>query len=258
VSYIANIQRTQFIENVLGINLTLDQSCLLMEGTIPASLKERIEYETALYESFLDGLVKKIGAIPAGVQKTFKAAGDVLKFVYQVIADRTGNNLKEAIIRITRNAKGLFTRMTKAIEALPDDIKKLVEPITKWLKAKVPTFFSVKSDVDNEDDLTGDSGNWKKFILLFLGGCLLVFVSKIPNILKDFGGDALKSGLITMLKSTTELTTKILAEPQVAAAAAGGTAIGTLLMPLLKIYASAKVLETINDQLLDKNAWLKK
>ena len=125
-----------------------------MEGTIPASLKERIEYETALYESFLDGLVKKIGAIPAGVQKTFKAAGDVLKFVYQVIADRTGNNLKEAIIRITRNAKGLFTRMTKAIEALPDDIKKLVEPITKWLKAKVPTFFSVKSDVDDEDDLT--------------------------------------------------------------------------------------------------------
>ena len=87
---------------------------------------------------------------------------------------------------------------------------------------------------------------------------MLVFVSKIPNILKDFGGDALKSGLITMLKSTTELTTKILAEPQVAAAAAGGTAIGTLLMPLLKIYASAKVLETINDELLDKNAWLKK
>ena len=229
-----------------------------MERTSPASLKERIEYETALYESFLDGLVKKIGAIPAGVQKTFKAAGDVLKFVYQVIADRTGNNLKEAIIRITRNAKALFARMTRAIEALPDDIKKLVEPITKWLKTKVPSFFSVKSDVDDEDDLTGDSGNWKKFILLFLGGCLLVFVSKIPDILKDFGGDALKSGLITMLKSTTELTTKILAEPQVAAAAAGGTAIGTLLMPLLKIYASAKVLETINDELLDKNAWLKK
>lgn len=229
-----------------------------MEGTIPASLKERIEYETALYENFLDGLVKKIGAIPAGVQKTFKAAGDVLKFIYQVIADRTGNNLKEAIIRITRNAKALFARMTRAIEALPDDIKKLVEPITKWLKTKVPSFFSVKSDVDDEDDLTGDSGNWKKFILLFLGGCLLVFVSKIPDILKDFGGDALKSGLITMLKSTTELTTKILAEPQVAAAAAGGTAIGTLLMPLLKIYASAKVLETINDELLDKNAWLKK
>ena len=29
-------------------------------------------------------------------------------------------------------------------------------------------------------------------------------------------------------------------------------------MPLLKLYAGAKVLQAINDELLDSNAWLKK
>ena len=258
MSYIANVQRTQFIENVLGINLTVEQSCLLMEGRMPVALKERIEYETKLYEGFVDDLVKKIGAIPTSIQKTFKAAADVLKFIYQVITDPTGKNLKEAITRITRNAKALFARVARAVEQLPANIKQSLEPVMQWLKTKVSTFFSVKSDVDDQDDLKGDSGNWKKFILLFLGGCMLVMISKIPDILKSFGEGAVKTGLKSILKSTTDITTKLLAEPQVAAAATGGAAITTLLMPLLKIYAGAKVLETINDELLDSNAWLKK
>jgi hypothetical protein len=257
MNHIANIRRTQFIENVLGIDLTIEQSCLLMEGRMPVALKERIEYETRLYEGFVDDLVKKIGAIPTSIQKTFKAATDVLKFIYQVITDPTGKNLKEAITRITRNARALFTRITKAVEQLPAKIKQLLEPIMNWLKTKVPTFFSVKSDVDDQDDLKGDSGNWKKFILLFLGGCVLVMISKIPDILKDFGEDVLKDGLISIFKSTTNITNKLLAEPQVAAAVAGGAAITSLLAPLLKIYAGAQVLETINDVLLDSNAWLK-
>ncbi len=255
---IKHIQHTQFIENVLGISLSLEQSCCLMEGKVPNELRERIQYEMALYEGFLDGLAKKIGEIPKNIQKTFVAAADVLKFIYNVIADKTGQNLKKAIEIIIRNAKALYQRMKKAVARLSDKIKQAMEPIIQWLDAKIPSFFTIKSDVDDNDEVKGDGGNWKKFLLMLLGGCLLIALVEIPNIAKSFGEDKLKDGLGLMLKSTKDITAKLLSEPQVAAAASGGAAISAIMLPLLKIYAGAKILQKINDELLDSNAWLKK
>jgi len=258
VQSIRDVQRTQFIECVLGISLTADDACVLMEGRTPLNIKERIEYEINLYEGFLDGLAKKIGSIPSNVQKTFTAATDVLKFIYNVISDKTGANLKKAIEIITRNAKALYQRMKRAAAKLSDKIKKAMEPIIQWLDAKIPSFFTIKSDVDDNDEVKGDGGNWKKFLLMLLGGCLLIALIEIPNIAKSFGEDRLKDGLGLMLKSTKDITTKLLSEPQVAAAASGGAAISAIMLPLLKIYAGAKILQKINDELLDSNAWLKK
>tara|TARA_R110001606_G_C15392693_1_gene651772 strand:+ start:101 stop:796 length:696 start_codon:yes stop_codon:yes gene_type:complete len=229
-----------------------------MEGRTPLHIKEKIEYEINLYEGFLDGLAKKIGSIPSNVQKTFTAATDVLKFIYNVISDKTGANLKKAIEIIVRNAKALYQRMKNAVAKLGNKIKQALEPIIEWLDSKIPSFFTVKSDVDDGDEVKGEGGNWKKFLLMFLGGCLLIAIMEVPNILKRFGEDTLKDGLRLMLKSTKDITAKLLLEPKVAAVATGGAAISTIMLPLIKIYAGAKILQNINDELLNSNAWLKK
>ena len=98
----------------------------------------------------------------------------------------------------------------------------------------------------------------KKFILLLLSGALLIAVYRLGEILQNFGEDAAKDGLAQMLKGRKEVMKKMLSEPAQAVAATGGAAISTILMPLLKLYAGAKILQVINDQLLDSNAWLKK
>lgn len=255
---IKHIQHTQFVENVLGIKLSPDQSCLLMEGVMPSTLKERIQYETQLYENFLDSLAKKIGAIPTNIQKTFTSAMDVLKFIYNVIADKTGENIKKAIAVLSRNARSLFSKIGRAVQNVPEELKEIVQRILDWLQSKVGSIMAIKSDVDDKDNVKGDGGNWKKFILLLLAGSVLVAVYKLGDIVKDFGADAAKSGLEQMLSGTTETLKKLLSEPQTAIASTGGAAITTILLPLLKVYAGAKILQTISNQLLDSNAWLKK
>ena len=56
-----NIHYAQFVENVLGVKLSLDETCILMEGKMPYHLKQRIKEEQAMYESFLGDMMKKIG-----------------------------------------------------------------------------------------------------------------------------------------------------------------------------------------------------
>ena len=141
---------------------------------------------------------------------------------------------------------------------VPQTIKDVVQRVINWLKAKVATILGVKSDVDDQDEVTADGGNWKKFILLLLSGSLLIAVYRLGDILQNFGEDAAKDGLVQMLKGTGEVMKKMMSEPAQAVAATGGAAISTILMPLLKLYAGAKILQVINDQLLDSNAWLKK
>jgi hypothetical protein len=255
---IKQIQYTQFVENVLGIELTLEQSCSLMEGIMPTSLSERILYESELYENFIKDIAKKIGQIPTNVQKTFNSAMDLLKFIYNVIADKTGENLKKGILIIQRNSRALFTKVENALRNVPQKLKDVVQSVLNWLKAKVATILGVKSDVDDQDEVTADGGNWKKFILLLLSGSLLIAVYRLGDILQNFGEDAAKDGLVQMLKGTGEVMKKMMSEPAQAVAATGGAAISTILMPLLKLYAGAKILQVINDQLLDSNAWLKK
>lgn len=255
---VKQIQYTQFVENVLGIELTLEQSCSLMEGIMPSSLKERILYESELYENFIKDIAKKIGQIPTNVQKTFNSAMDLLKFIYNVIADKTGENLKKAILIIQRNSRALFSKVESALRNVSQSLRDVVQRVINWLKTKVATILGVKSDVDDQDEVTADGGNWKKFILLLLSGSLLVAVYRLSSILQDFGEDAAKDGLAQMLKGTEEVMKKMLSEPAQAVAATGGAAISAILMPLLKLYAGAKVLQVINDELLDSNAWLKK
>lgn len=252
------IQHAQFVENVLGIKLSLAESCLLMEGKTPSALVERIKYETQLYEGFLDGIAKAIGDIPSNIQKTLINATDVLKFIYNVVADKTGENLKKAIAILTRNIKALMTKIGKIITSLPTNIQEVCNEALQWLKTKMSKFIDVKSDVDDADDLKGDSGNWKKFISLLLGGCIVVMLYKAGDIVKDFGADALQKGIESILSMTNNTLAKIIAEPQVALQAAGGKVIATTMIPLFKIYAGAKILEVIKDELLDENAWLKK
>ena len=167
---IKQIQYTQFVENVLGIELTLEQSCSLMEGIMPTSLSERILYESELYENFIKDIAKKIGQIPTNVQKTFNSAMDLLKFIYNVIADKTGENLKKGILIIQRNSRALFTKVENALRNVPQKLKDVVQSVLNWLKAKVATILGGKSDVDDQDGETTEGGNWKKYKLLLLSG----------------------------------------------------------------------------------------
>lgn len=255
---VKQIQYTQFVENVLGIQLTLDQSCLLMEGITPSNISDRILYESTLYENFIQDLIKKIGQVPANIQKTFTSAADLLKFIYNVIADKTGENLKKAILIIQRNSRALYTKVERTLQSVPQNIKEIVQKIFDWLKTKLSTILGIKSDVDNQDKIVADGGNWKKFILLLLAGSLLIVLLRLSSVIKSFGADVAKDGLAQMLKGTEEVMKKMLAEPAQAVAATGGAAISAILLPLLKLYAGAKLLQTINDELLDSNAWLKK
>ncbi len=229
-----------------------------MEGNMPSALRDRIIYETQLYEGFLDGLVKKIGDIPTNIQKTFTAAADVLKFIYNVIADKTGQNLKNAIAILQRNIKAVMSRIARVAANVPEAVKEVFDKVLEWLKTKMSKYITVQSDVDDQDNLKGDMSNWKKFISLFLGGCMVIFISKIGDIAKDFGTDVAKDGLTSILKMSSDALNKLIAEPQVALQAVGGAAIAGILLPLFKMYQSAKMLQTVNAELVNSNAWLKK
>ena len=258
MSNLKHIQHTQFVERVLGIRVSLEQSCSLMEGVIPTSLHTKILAETMMYEGFLDGLAKKIGSIPTNIQKTFTNAIDVLKFIYNVLSDKTGENLQKGILILTRNSKALFGKIAKVIQTAPEQIKVVLTKIMDWLKSKVGSILVMKSDMDDKDDLVGDKANWKKFLLLLLSGCLVLAVYKLGSIVSDFGADVATDGLTKMLSNTQEVLKKLIQEPEVALASTGGPIIATILLPLFKLYAGAKILQAVNDELLDSNAWLRK
>lgn len=229
-----------------------------MEGRVPSVLKKRIEYETALYESFLDGLVKKIGEVPKNIQKTITSNVDILKFIYNVIADKTGENLKKGIATITNNIKRMMDKITEIIATLPEKVQEFATKILEWLRTKMGNFLSVKSDVDNTDNIKGDASNWKKFISLLLGGCLVVALYKLKDIVADFGKDKAADGLQSLFGPTLDALKKTFAEPDVALQAVGGASVASLILPIFTAYKGAKILQTINDELLNNNTWLKK
>jgi hypothetical protein len=255
---IHNIQHTRFVEDVLGISITLDQRCTLMEGIMPSILREQIMLETAIYEGFLDDLAIKIGGVPKALAKTFTDARSVLTFIYNVVSDKTGENLKKATTIIKRNAMGLFAKIERLATNLPAKVKEIFDNIIQWIKTKVQNLINVQSDTDKQDDIQGDGGNWKKFILLLLVGMVLIFLKQLPLIIKDFGEDIAGDGLGKLWDMSQSLMSKFLTSPaELAKLVTGGTLINTL-MPILAIYKSVKIFQSIQDELLDSNAWLRK
>lgn len=252
------VQQSQFVEKVLGIKLTPDQFCLMLEGKLPQNLKEQIQSETMLYESFLDDLAAKIGGIPKNIAKTFTDATSVLTFIYNVISDRTGQNLEKANKIITRNCKAIYARVERFITQVPDKIKDILTKVVAWIKEKTKGILSIQSDTDPTDDIGGDGGNWKKFIQLFLVGMVLVFLNQLPKILKDFGMDVAKEGLTKVWEMSQEMVMKFFSSPSNMAKTTASGGIIKLFLPLIAIYKSAQVLQAINNDLLDANAWLKK
>ena len=255
---VLNVQRTQFIESVLGIPLTSDQTCLLIEGVVPSVIREKIERETLLYENFIDILKQRLGAVPANVQKTLGGVRDVLKFIWSVITDRSGENLKKAITILVRSSRALYNRVLRAIKQAPNKIKELLQKMLDWIGTKIGTILGIKSDVDDKDEITNDGGNWKKFLLLFLIGCMLVALLNVGTIVADFGVDVAIKGFAQIYDNTKDFFTKIIQEPELAVAATGGTALMNFISPLMSVYTSAKLLNLIQTDLLDDNAWLKK
>jgi len=169
------VQQSQFVEKVLGIKLTPDQFCLMLEGKLPQNLKEQIQSETMLYESFLDDLAAKIGGIPKNIAKTFTDGTSVLTFIYNVISDKTGQNLEKVNKIITRNCKAIFARVERFVDQASEKIKGVLGKVVAWIKDKTKGILSIQSDTDPSDSISGDGSNWKKFIQLFLVGMVLVF-----------------------------------------------------------------------------------
>lgn len=257
-SIIRNIQHTRFVEDVLGISISLDHRCTLMEGVMPASLKEQILLETAIYESFLEDLATKIGGVPKALAKTLTDVRSVLTFIYNVVSDKTGENLKKATTIIKRNAMSLFAKIERLATNLPAKVKQLFDKIIQWIKTKVQNLINVQSDTNSQDNIQGDGGNWKKFILLLLIGMVLIFLKQLPLIIKDFGEDIAGDGLGKLWDMSQSLMSKFLTSPaELAKLVTGGTLINTL-MPILAIYKSVKIFQSIQDELLDSNAWLRK
>jgi hypothetical protein len=255
---IHNVQQAQFIEKVLGIELNSDQLCLMLEGKIHQSTKESILLETAIYEGFLDDLASKIGGVPKAIAKTLTDATSVLTFIYNVISDKTGANLSKAIAVITRNCKAMFAKIERIANALPGSVKDLFTKVIEWIKDKTKGILAVQSDTDPADKLSGDSSNWKKFILLLLVGMLLTFLKYLPDKLKDFGNDAVSDGLSQIWKATQDLAGKFLSAPADMIKFVAGGSLVKMLLPLIGLYKGAKMLQSINGDLLDANAWLKK
>lgn len=258
MTHLQNIKHAQFVQNVLGINLTLDQTCSLMEGSIPYSLEKQILTETAIYEGFLDDLAAKIGGVPKAVAKTFTDATGVLTFIYNVISDKTGQNLQKGITIILRNSKALFAQIDRLASQLSGKLKEIFDKIMDWMKSKVKTITSIQSDTDSEDGLKGEGANWKKFILLFLVGMVLIFLRNIPSMLKEFGEDVVKGGLEKIWDLSQDLITKFFSSPADLLKLVSGSALVKILLPLIAVYRSAKMLQSINADLLDSNAWLRK
>lgn len=258
INNLAQIKQAQFIENVLGIHLSPEDTGTILEGKLPTINEQQILLETQIYEGFLDDLAKTIGGIPKDVTKTLTDVGSVFKFIHNVIADKSGENLQKAIIIIRRNAMSLFAKINRLGAKLPENIKQLFNEIVEWIKTNVKGLLSVQSDVDDTDDVHGEGGNWKKFMLLLLVGMVLVFLKQIPELVTSFGGDVLKSSLIKLWNMTTDLVSKFLSSPKVLLKLVTGSALIKVLIPILTIYKSAKVLQPIQNDLLDNNAWLKK
>lgn len=253
-----HIQHTQFVENVLGIPLTVDQSCCLMEGRMPHNLRDRILTETQIYEGFLDDLASKIGGIPKDIAKTFTDAGSVLKFIYNVISDKTGENLKKGIAIIVRNCKALFAQIERLTQKIPEKLRELFNKILDWMKAKVQGLISVQSDTDSTDGIKGEGANWKKFLLLLLAGMVLVFLKQIPSTLSGFSEDVVQAGLTKIWELSQNLISKFLSSPADLLKVVAGAGLVKMLLPLMTLYKTAKMLEPINNDLLDSNAWLRK
>ena len=253
-----NIQQAQFVERVLGIKLNSDQLCLMLEGRLPQKIREDILLETAIYEGFLDDLAAKIGGVPKTIAKTLTDAGSVLTFIYNVISDKTGANLSKAIMTMTRNCKVMFAKIERIANALPDAVKSIYLKVVEWVRTKTKDVLTVQSDTDPADKLSGDSSNWKKFILLLLVGMILVFLKYVPDTLKGFGADVVNDGLSQIWKATQELAGKFLSAPADMLKFVAGGSLVKMLLPLIGLYKSAKMLQTISSDLLDSNAWLKK
>lgn len=254
---INNVRHIRFVEGVLGLKLSIQDTCLLLEGGIPYNQKQ-IVLETQIYEGFLDDLAAKIGGVPKTIAKTFTDGVSVLTFIYNVISDKTGENLSKAIKIITRNCSAMFAKISRAAENLPGKLKELFTKVIDWIKTKTKSVLSIQSDTDATDNIKGDGGNWKKFIGLLLVGMILVFLKQIPDVLKSFGEDVVSDGLDKIWTATQDLLAKFLASPAELIKLVTGGGLIKALLPLLALYKSAKMLQSINSDLVDSNAWLKK
>jgi len=254
-----SLERVRFIESVLGIDLTFEESKLLLEGgQTSQELEQKIQLAEAEWKGFLDTLAAKIGGIPKNLAKTFTDAAGFLKFIYNVVSDKTGENLKNAIKIIQRNAKALFSRIDRALASVPTKIKEIFDKVLAWIKKTAGTILGIKSDVDTTDQLTGDSGNWKKFLMLLLVGVLLMFLIEIPTMLKGLGEDFIKDGLEKLFEYIPNILSKLFTSPVDLAKMVAGPTFVSIIGPVMAIIKSAKIMGSIQTDLLSNNAWLKK
>jgi len=251
-----NIKYAQFVENVLGIRLSLDDTCLLMEGKMPYHLRTQIQEEQAMYESFLGYMLKKIGDTPKAVVKTFKDSVSLMKFIWGVISDSTGQNLINGIKRLTVNMANLFTRIQRAVNSVPEALRSLLNKVVDWVANIGKKLGAIKSDVAPDDELKGEQGNWKKFMVLLLVGMLATFLANIVRRVGELGVEVIQKGLTQIWKLTQGMTTKLLGEPAEMVKAAG-SAFMTSIGPLLALYSSAKVMQAINSDLIDDGSWVR-
>jgi len=253
------VAHARFIENVLGIKLSIEESNMLLEGgKLPQELEERIQSEIALYENFLTTIAAKIGGIPKELAKTFTDAAGFLKFIYNVISDRTGENLEKAIALMQRNAKALFARIERLISAISGKIKEIFDRVLAWIKKVAASVLGIKSDVDATDKLTGDSGNWKKFIMLLLVGMLLIFLVQLPDLVKSFGEDGIKKLLEKVFEQISTFLGKIFTNPLELIKVLAGPALVSALGTIITIFKSIKLLAFLQTNYLANNAWLVK
>jgi hypothetical protein len=252
---IHDIRYAQFVENVLGIKLSLDDTCILLEGKMPYHLKQRIKEEQEMYESFLGDIMKKIGQAPTAVVKTFKDASGLLKFIWGVISDASGQNLINGIKKLTVNMANLFTRIKKAILAVKGPLQALLSKVVAWVENMGKKLGAIRSDVSPDDDLKGEQGNWKKFMVLLLVGMVVVFVANIVKRIDKFGGEVVEKGLTQIWNLTQGMVTKLLGEPAEMVKAAGAGFM-TALGPLLSLYSAAKVMQAINKDLVSDGSWV--
>lgn len=253
------VAHARFIENVLGVKLSIKESTMILEGgKLPQELEERIQSEIALYENFLKTIVAKIGGIPKDLSKTFTDAATFLKFIYNVISDKTGENLKKAIEIMQRNAKALFSKIERLIGAIAGKIKEIFNKVLAYIKKVAANILGIKSDVDASDELTGDSGNWKKFIMLLLIGMLLIFLLQVPDLVKSFGEDKISGLLQSAFEQISTYLGKIFTNPLELAKVVTGPALITSLGTVVSIFKAVKLLALIQTNYLANNAWLTK
>ena len=253
------LERVRFIEGVLGISLTLEESKLLLEGgQTSQELEQKIQLAEAELMGFLNAVASKIGGIPKDVAKTVTDATSFLKFIYNVVSDRTGENLKNAIKIMQRSARALFSRIDRALASVPTKIKEIFDKVLAWITKTAGTILGIKSDVDTTDQLTGDSGNWKKFLMLLFVGVLLVFLTQIPNMLKGLGEDFIKNGLKQLFTFIPDILKKLFTSPLELAKMIAGPALISSIGPIITIFKSAKIMANIQVDLLASNAWLRK